>query len=206
MHLHPFPEMATRCQSLWNFDRLRDVPLFVFIVLIYTIFFNMHCFIGFGGWHSSYPVHSKEDAWPSLRVAIVGVLQPRTVPQPGPLKLTRSPLWALLQVVLHEVSVVCAAHILPLLNAIVICWKWKAERKRQRGREGEWVREEGINKSLLQQCPARLRPLIKEAWQKRGMKKKLIELLQSAHKEASLPSMPCKNRMEKGDKGSEDED
>ena len=69
---------------------------------------------------SSYPVHSKEDAWPSLRIAIVGVLQPRTVPQPGPLKLTRFPLGALLQVVLHEVSVLCTANILPLLSAIVI--------------------------------------------------------------------------------------
>lgn len=78
-----------------------------------------HCFMGFGDW-SSYPVHSKKDAWPSLRIAVVRVLQPRTVPQPGPLKLTRFPLHALLQIILHEVSVLCAADILPVLSAVVV--------------------------------------------------------------------------------------
>lgn len=130
-----------------------------------------HCFTGFGDWHSSYPVHSKEDAWPSLRIAIVGVLQPRTVPQPGPLKLTRFPLRALLQVVLHVVSVLCTANILPLLSVIVIRWKWRAGREREAEREEGRMREEGINKRSLQKCPARLRPLIKEAWQKQGEKK-----------------------------------
>lgn len=84
----------------------------------------------------SYPVHSEEDAWPSLRIAIVGVLHPRTVPQPGPLKLTRFPLCALLQVVLHEVSVLCAVDVLPLLSAIVICWRWRSGRESESERGG----------------------------------------------------------------------
>lgn len=68
----------------------------------------------------SYPVHSQQDAWPSLRVAIVGVVQPRTVLQPGPLKLARFPLRALLQVILHEIRVMCAANILPVLGTVII--------------------------------------------------------------------------------------
>lgn len=73
--------------------------------------------------------------------------------------------------------------------------------KRRERERGEREGEEGINKPLQQLFPARLRPLIKEAWQKRDVEKKnLIEWLHFAHKEASLPSMPCKNQMEKGTK------
>ena len=71
----------------------------------------------------------------------MGVLQPRTVPQPGPLKLTRFALRALLQVVLHEVSVLCAVDILPLLSAIVIRCKPES-REKEESREGGRQNEE----------------------------------------------------------------
>lgn len=56
----------------------------------------------------------------SLRVSIVGVREPRAFPQPGPLKLAGFPFLVFVQVVLHEVSLMWAADILPLLNAIVV--------------------------------------------------------------------------------------
>lgn len=79
----------------------------------------------------SYPVHAQEDAGPSLRVSVVRVPQPRAFPQPGPLKLTRFPFLMLTQAVLHEVSVLCAVDVLPLLNAIVV--GYSRERQRERG-------------------------------------------------------------------------
>lgn len=68
----------------------------------------------------SYPVHAEKDARSSLRISVVGVPQARAVPQPGPLKLAGFPLLLFIQAVLHEVSLLCAADVLPLLNAIVV--------------------------------------------------------------------------------------
>lgn len=68
----------------------------------------------------SYPVHAKKDAGLSLRISILWVRQPRAFAQPGPLKLTRFPFLVFTQAVLHEISVLCAADILPLLNGIVV--------------------------------------------------------------------------------------
>lgn len=131
-------KMSLRASTvLWKSVAAVLCSLFCFVL------FKGHCFTGFCDWQPSYPVHPKEDAWPALRIAIVGVLQPWALPQPRPLELARFPLCALLQVVLHEVSVLCAADILLLLNAIVIRWKWRAGRKRPRGGEEEWESERG---------------------------------------------------------------
>lgn len=187
--LSVLPRMTTRCHSHSKLIvKLIHSTVIWISDILKSIFF--------------YPVHSKEDAWPSLRIAKVGVLQPWTLPQPGPLKLTRFPLCSLVQVILHEVCLLIAGNILPLLSSIVIRWKYRAKRKG----EGEWEREEGINKPL--QCPARRRPLIKEAWQKMIVEKKTQDWIATLCPQRGFPSQHAlqgPNR-KKGDKGSEDED
>lgn len=84
---------------------------------------------------SMYPVHPQEDARPSSGVAIVRVLQAGAVSQPGPLELTCFPLSALLQIILYEVFLLCAQHVLPLLSAVVV--RWKGTDTREAWRENE---------------------------------------------------------------------
>lgn len=173
--LSVLPRMTTRCHSHSKLIvKLIHSTVIWISDILKSIFF--------------YPVHSKEDAWHSLRIAKVGVLQPWTLPQPGPLKLTRFPLCSLVQVVLHEVCLLITGNILPLLSSIVIRWKYRAERKG----EGEWEREEGINKPL--QCPARRRPLIKKAWQKMIVKKKNPGLNSNPLPTKRLPFPACPAR------------
>lgn len=94
----------------------------------------------------TYSVHPQEDAWPSSGVAIMRVLQARAVPQPGPLELTCFPLRALLQIILYEVFLLCAEHVLPLLSAVVVRWKRTATTEHGR----RMSKEESINKLWLQ--------------------------------------------------------
>lgn len=99
-------------------------------------FFDAHTVsLLFVSLQSTHPVHPQEDAWPPSGVAIVRVLQARAVPQPGPLELTCFPLCALLQVILYEVFLLCAQHVLPLLSAVVVRWKWTATREAWRENE-----------------------------------------------------------------------
>lgn len=102
--------------------------LFLFCFCTHTVSRRFLCL------HSAHPVHSQEDAWLSPGVAVVRVLHPRAIPQPGPLELTRFPLGALLQIILYEVFLLCAQHVLLLLSAVVVRWKMDSNR---RGTGGE---------------------------------------------------------------------
>lgn len=101
---------------------------------------RLGCYFSMPSW-CPYPVHSEQNTRPSLGITVVRILKTRTLAQPGPFELTGLPLGTLLQVILHEVSRLRAANVLPLLSSVVVRWR------RRRGKKKEERERERINKA-----------------------------------------------------------